>query len=386
MSSPYLQNGANSPCKSCDSDSDNSEPELIRRVRREVTVTVHSMSPCSTALERMITGAKSDASDSGHTTAMRCPKGHPMFAKVAREMLNLVRCSQITCCDTCHDPIDVQEGAWYRCKDCNLDRCLQCTMALGIKSECGYEVQDTLSEVQAGDIFYTGPDAWSIHHTILARSRMKEADPEIAEALEAPPGAELFECHTIESTRALTGEATAWYATLSFFMRVGEVTKLVADLPPDSETIQVFESPVPVKVLMHPLRGTRLDEHIFNEAIVQGACKAQRYGRRQAVKAFLSLAMTPGNRMEIKPKEFGTPKRRARLLRDLHKRWSRRPICAALCVKVWQMYFELLGREAGQEDKALTEILRWMPVYCDRITPSALVKVLTERGWELRQL
>jgi hypothetical protein len=238
----------------------------------------------------------------------------------------------------------------------------------------------------AGDIFYVGPDQWSIHHTILARSRMKVADEEIVEALEAPQGAEVFECHTIESTQALTGESTAWYATRSFFMRIGEVTKLVADLPPDSEVIQLFESPVSVKVLLHPLRGNRLDEHIFNEAIVQGASRAQKYGRRQAVKAFLSLAVTPGNRMMIQPKKFPTPQHRAQLLRDLRKRWGQRPICAALCVKVWQMYFELLGREAGHEDRALKEILRWMPVYCDRITPSALMKVLTERGWELRQL
>lgn len=365
-------------------EDEDEEPELLRRVRKEVTV--HDLTPSRAALDRLIAGGcDGDAVD--EAAAVRCPKGHPMFAKVAREMLNVVRCSHITCCDQCKEPIDVQDGAWYRCKECKRDRCLSCVATRGGREQMRCEVRDPISEIMAGDIFYVGPDQWSIHHTILARSSMKEADPEIAEALEAPAGAEIFECHTIESTRALTGEATAWYATLSFFMRTGEVTKLVADLPPGSDTLQVFEAPVPVKVLLHPLRGTRLDEHIFNEAIVQGASRAQKYGRRQAVKAFLSLAMAPGNRVEIKPREFPTPEHRAKLLRDLRKRWGRRPICAALCVKVWQMYFELLGREAGlSQDRAVEQILRWMPVYSNRITPSALLKALSARGWQLHQL
>jgi hypothetical protein len=242
-----------------------------------------------------------------------------------------------------------------------------------------------ITDIMTGDIFYVGPDHWSIHHTVLARSSMKLAEQWIADALEGPPGSELFECHTIESTRALSGDATPWYPTLSFFRRHNGVVHLVADMPPDSDTIEAFD-PVPVKVLMHPLRGTLLDNRIFNDALVHRASDARRYGRRQAVKAFLALAATPGNRMEIQPEDFPTPRRRKELLEDLHERWTKRPICAALCVAVWQRYFEILGEEAGEPDRATQELVRWMPVFSDRITPSALLKVLSERGWELRQL
>jgi hypothetical protein len=246
--------------------------------------------------------------------------------------------------------------------------------------------QDVLNEIMPGDIFYFGPDQWSIHHTVLARSRMVPAHPDIVELLEGPPGAETFACHTIESTRALSGEVTPWYPALSFFQRVDGVTSLVADSPPDSGTLQVVEAPVPVKVLMHPLRDGRFHKHLFNEAVVWGASTASRYGKRAAVKAFLSQALHGGSPMVIDPGDFPTPESRSALFEDLRGRWDEKPICASVCVKVWQMYFELLGREAGRPDEALAQILRWMPVYSNRITPSALLKVLTARGWELRQL
>jgi hypothetical protein len=85
-------------------------------------------------------------------------------------------------------------------------------------------------------------------------------------------------------------------------------------------------------------------------------------------------------------KDFPTAKSRLTLKSTLHQSWEARPICASLCIKVWQMYFELLGRAAGEPDEAVKEVLRCMPVFSDRTTPSALMKALTVRGWRVCQL
>jgi hypothetical protein len=242
-----------------------------------------------------------------------------------------------------------------------------------------------------GDILYVGPDRWGIHHTVLVRSRVSRVtDEEVLELCELQPGEELLECHTVETARSLASEMTAWYPTVSYFVRGGERTRggaaLLADKPMDSGTINILEEPVAVKVAMHPLRGERFDKHIFNEAVIWGCGTARSYGKRQAVRSFLSQARLRGAPQLLEPKDFPTAESRAALKTSMHQSWEARPICCSLCIKVWQMYFELLGKAAGEPDGAVREVLQWMPVFADRTTPSALIKALSSRGWLVRQL
>jgi len=227
---------------------------------------------------------------------------------------------------------------------------------------------------------------WGIHHTVLSRGRMKPAQSDIVELLESPAGSEVFECPTIESTRGSKGDDTEWYPSITYFQRIHGETLVVGDLPMGSYDLQVADPPVGLKVLLHPLRDGRLDNRAFSRAVDLGSKTADRYGKRQAVKAWLAQAVNRGVPEVIQAERFPSAQSRAELLEDLRRRWEQRPICAALCIKVWQMYFELKGQDAGNIDEAVQEILRWMPVYSDRTTPSALLKALTVHGWMLHQL
>jgi len=322
--------------------------------------------------------------DSSPTAVVQCDKGHAMFAKVAREMFNVVRASRTNTCVKCGQPIDLRADAFYRCRVCSIEYCMACAYERLDQQGMGHE--DPLVEVMAGDIFFFGPDHWGIHHTVLSRGRMKPAQPDIVELLELPAGSEVFECPTIESTRGSKGEDTEWYPATTYFQRIHGAAVVVADLPMDSAELQVADPPVGLKVLFHPLRDGRLDNKAFGRAVDLGSKTADRYGKRQAVKAWLAQAVNRGVPEVIQAEKFPSVHSRANLLEDLRKRWDQRPICAALCIKVWQMYFELKGQETGKLDEAVQEIIRWMPVYSDRTTPSALLKALTAHGWMLHQL
>jgi hypothetical protein len=315
-----------------------------------------------------------------------------MRCQVAREILGLVRLGRAsTTCDGCGGAVDPKSDALYRCGHCRVNFCVSCAAGLA-EGPCGGgdQSKDTLQEIMPGDILYVGPDHWSIHHTILVRSRVQAAtDADIIRLCELQPGEELMECHTVETARSLSGEMTEWYPTVSYFVRGGgrwPTAMLVADKPVDSNVLNIIEEAVPVKVAMHPLRGEKFDNHIFNEAVIWGCGTARPYGKRQAVRSFLSQARRRGEPRTLEPKEYQTPEARAALRSSLHESWEARPICASLCIKVWQMYFELLGRAAGNPDEAVKEVLRWMPVYSNRTTPSALLKALTQRGWRMQVL
>lgn len=399
-----LDDGDEACAERCESEADCSgghgeQLSPVSRVRKAAPV------PCTsayhpdsrgTAVNRFVAAAAASASACSsdistklpppdeNVTNVWCSKGHVMHGKVAREIKNYVVPDHATDCDTCCLPINASSGAWYRCKVCRTDRCISCSHA---ESRTGVS-SDLVREVMPGDILLLGPDAWSIHHTVLVRSCMEPvADPDFLALLEGPPEAETYECHTIESTGSgHGGDVTSWYPSVSFFQRVQGTLYLVADLPLGSSAVDLLETPAAVKVLMHPLRDDRLDRHLFNEAVVRGAAEARRYGKKSAVKAFVAQILQGGDPVVLDLQEFPTPESRATLLEELRRRWDTKPICTALCVKVWQMYFELLGREVNELDQAVKEILQWMPVYSNRITPSALVKALTKRGWKLHHL
>merc|ERR1719433_360246 len=215
---------------------------------------------------------------------------------------------------------------------------------------------------------------------------MRAAQLDIVEFLELPAGAEVFQCLTIESTQSRQGEDTDWYPATTYFQRVDGETVVVADLATGSDELQVADPPVALKVLLHPLRDGRFNHQAFSKAVDWGSETARKYGKNQAVKAWLAQALNNGKADVLTAEAFPDEESRADLLEDLHTSWGKRPICSAVCIKVWQMYFELQGRSAGQLDEAVQEILRWMPVYSDKTTPGALLRALTRHGWVLHQL
>lgn len=311
-----------------------------------------------------------------------------MFAKVAREVLNVLGGSQSKKCNDCHQPIDVRVDALYKCRACNIEFCMDCVhKRLQRKGLISTPADaDPLLEVMAGDIFFFGPDHWGIHHTVLARGSMSITHLDMVELLEVPAGAEVFECLTIESTQGSQGEDTEWYPATTYFQRVDGKTFVIADLALGSNELLVADSPVPLKVLFHPIRDGRFSHQAFHEAVNWGSETARSYGKGQAVKAWLAQAFNHGAPKVIRAEAFPDVESREGLLENLHSCWEQKPICAALCIKVWQMYFELKGRSEGQLDEAVQEILRWMPVYSDSTTPSALLQALTRHGWVLHQL
>jgi len=325
--------------------------------------------------------------DSVRAPVLHCSKGHVMFAKVAREILNVVRASWTSTCDACDQPMNIHADAFYRCRACNIAFCMDCVherlQRTGLNTPGD---EDPLLEVMAGDIFFFGPDHWGIHHTVLSRGSMSTTHLDMVELLEVPPGAEVFQCPTIESTRSSRGKDTEWYPATTYFQRVDGETLVVADLGIGSKELQVADPPVPLKVLLHPLRDGRFNLQAFRQAVDEGSETADQYGRRQAVRAWLAQALNHGVPEIIAAEAFPDVESRAGLLEDLHECWEQKPICSALCIKVWQMYFEQMGRSAGRLDEAIQQIIRWMPVYSDRTTPRPLLQALTARGWVLHQL
>lgn len=73
------------------------------------------------------------------------------------------------------------------------------------------------------------------------------------------------------------------------------------------------------------------------------------------------------------------------LLKELKGRWNQKPICTSVAIQVWQRYFKFdAGEGPAAADKAAQNILRFMPVLSDRTLPSALIKMLSTCGWQLR--
>mmetsp|Transcript_28812 Transcript_28812/g.66417 ORF Transcript_28812/g.66417 Transcript_28812/m.66417 type:complete len:369 (+) Transcript_28812:56-1162(+) len=317
---------------------------------------------------------------------VRCPLGHEMAAKAASEVVSAARIIRTcTSCTQCGGVIDKNQEVRHLCKLCGLTYCLPCAESVGNAQNRRPSISgDTARDVMPGDILFLGPDPrFNIHHVVLCRSRMRAADYQIVGMLpNIPPGGEVLQCHMIESTQASCGTVTAWYAAIGYFLRYAGGFTMIAEMSQEDSSLAPLEPPVPVKVLMHPLRGELLDKHLFNEAVMWGASQATSYGKRQAVKAFMATLLHRDNRIDAD--EYQDLGSRIALREELHARWEARPICSSLCIKVWQMYFELLGRASGSVEKGIIETLRWMPVYNDKTTPSVLLKTLTRCGWQLR--
>jgi len=299
-----------------------------------------------------------------------------MRAKVVREMF--LQCYQERECDTCGDLCE-SDSSHYRCSECDIVYCNGCARStLGLKeiTERGEAL-----EVHIGDILLAGPDKFGIHHVILVRSSWKEADPDVVELLDVEPGAEILCCDTIESTQGSVGTETWWYPTTTYFTRRHEdgALFLVADLPADSEVLEQAKDPVRTKLMLHPFRpengGPEMDEAAFRDVIRSAAARSVRYGKRTAVKSVISGLL---HQDHINASSYATEEARGQLAKKLKESWKARPICASVAVMCWQQYF---FKAHPDRDEAVQHVIDYMPHWCHKSTPSALVNSLTQHGW-----
>lgn len=310
-----------------------------------------------------------------------------MNAKITRELLVRLRSAPPGCCDSCGRTI-LEKDACYECKECDQRCCASCAgqwlngkhwgTSAANKAFSGnrgvHRFSRPVLSIAAGDIFLCGPDRWGIHHVVLACGPLTP-EPDMAEVLKLGAGAEVFGCETVESTQAASGENTHWYTTRSYFRRdLNGEAFLIGDLDMNSGEFGLCPEPVPVKVLLHPLRQG-FNQRAFEHAVEAAAAESRRYGWSTCVRAFVS------RRSSISLEDFPDEPSRAELLDELHRRWDSRPICATVAIKVWQLYFELCS--GGDVDKAVRWIIETVPVYADATTPSALVKAVTKCGWVL---
>jgi len=244
-----------------------------------------------------------------------------------------------------------------------------------------YSNRDPL-DVNVGDIFLVGPDPYGIHHVILACGQMVQNYDEIP-YMQLAPGMEVFAIKTIESTQSLKGHDTWWYPTTCFFQRdpyTGEAG-LIADIPPHENVINMTEAPIPMKVLRHPLRNAvghlQIDTVAFNNVVAEAAAESKTYGWSTAVRSFVRTHI---HKCQLNPANYPDERSREKLMDKLQAQWSRKPICASVAIKVWQMYFTAVCEDTNE---AALNILEFMPVKCHATMPSKLVEVLTNYGWTL---
>lgn len=328
-----------------------------------------------------------------------------MRGRVARELW-LRR--YVTGCSSCGVTISAQCASYY-CKECRYSLCMDCAapdemlptrsstrlVDRNAKRTSGAGGIWRPDDIMAGDILMYGPDWWGIHHVVLSRGPMRPADAQTTKLLvEHEPhlaAFELFECETIESSRPLRGTEHPWYPALTYFGRkrtsdgfpYGEL-RVIADMADNTNTIGVHNTPVPVKLLLHPLRPGRgapaLDLGVFKAAVDLSAETSQRWSKGTALSAMAAA------RRSLDSEDFKDAAARSKLMEDLRRRWCRRPICSSVAIQTWQRYFELLyGSGPAGTDLAAQHILRWMPVLSDRTAPSALLKALSTCGWVLRE-
>lgn len=307
-----------------------------------------------------------------------------MHGHLPKEVFSLFQfCRRNNSCHGCEEELD-DTSAVYRCKECDIQYCNACAreqLGLGLLDE---GTARSSCSVLPGDIFLCGPDKFGIHHVILARSEVGEAEPEVTALLDVPPGLEVWAVDTIESTQGSVGEETWWYPTTTFFQHCPSSGQLhlVADLPPGSLVLERASTPVPTKLLLHPFRSDEgaldLDDAAFQEVIEKASGQSRQYGKRTAVKSAVGGLVKRG--FIGASEDYPSAGDRARLLQEIRRSWRNKPICASVAIKCWQQYFE---RTSSTPDEAVQYMLAYMPHWCHLSTPSAMVTSLTRCGWVL---
>jgi len=309
---------------------------------------------------------------------LKCDQGHTMEGHVVREMFAV--CSAATECWECETDCGC-EVSCYRCKPCGAVYCNNCSRTkLGLPRQT--DGGGVHLEVMPGDIFMAGPDKFGIHHVILCRSEWQEVDPEVYACLtDLEPGTHLLACETIESTQGSVGDDTWWYPATTYFCRNPRdgSAMLLADLKNESREISQAMEPVPTKVLLHPLRGhddeDTFNDEAFEEIIGESAQSSKKYGKFTAVRSVISGLLKDE---VIHASKYQTEQEKVDLMTKIRKTWQEKPICASVAVQCWQRYLE---RISDSDVEAADEILKYMPHWCHKSTPSSLVKELTQHGW-----
>jgi len=215
-------------------------------------------------------------------------------------------------------------------------------------------------------------------------------DDEMAACLHMPPGTEVWACETIESTGLCKGVDSWWHPCTAFFSRnphTGEA-ELVADITHgEPDTINAASKPVPTKVLLHPFRKhwpgpeERLNEQVFMEVVEELRGQSEKWSLATAAKAYLSMRFLKHD--GIDPADVQGGQAREKMMDALESSWekgAKQPICASVPIVVWQVY---LMRMAHSRDEAAKLILQYMPLFCDKTTPSLLASHLGSQGWVL---
>lgn len=344
--------------------------------------------------------------DKQKSTVLYCPHdGTLMQAKVVREIWNKVTWWHYqTDCSYCGERI-TSKDARYVCSKCKYCVCMACSSKMLGRRNRGPlpptaglrpEQEARPDKVSAGDILLVGPDKWGIHHVVLSRGRMRP-DPMggewIKKALledggKIPPDMEnmdWFALETIESTRSLKGKEIVWYPARKFFCRnrtTGEAL-FVADIAFEGDCLELAYEPIPVKLMLHPLRsghgGPSFVPEAFKEALELSAEASKHWSIKTALKSIYA------KRERLDADDYPDRASRLALLQDLRKRWEQRPICCSVPIIIWQRYFDLAagpGPEAA--DKAVQDIIRWIPLLSDKTMPSGLIKELSKCGWVMR--
>mmetsp|Transcript_56060 Transcript_56060/g.103743 ORF Transcript_56060/g.103743 Transcript_56060/m.103743 type:complete len:560 (-) Transcript_56060:79-1758(-) len=380
---------------------------------RRQEATTPTAQPLARRIQSAPTPAKSAASEQTKQTTVHCNCGRVMQGKIVREIWSRVLFWHYRgSCDKCGEEIP-QEDARYYCKECNHSLCMKCgakqmnlCVSTNVQAPLGSMIptdeaftprttrtasgHDRLpSHIMPGDIFLCGPDKNGIHHVVLCCGPVRLSE-EHREVLEATRSEQVFVCQTIESTHLEEGRTTCWYPCRSLFKRslkTGE-TRLVGDVDNETGQVTLAETEYPVKVLLHPLRrghgGPEFDASAYWSAIKISAETSKSWGIKTGLKATV-LNTVKDRREGLNPDDYPDQESRHALMKSLRKRRVENPICSSVAIMVWQLYFELTsGTGKEGEDLAAQSILRWMPCVSNLTAPSAMVKILTKRGWVLR--
>eukprot|EP00812_Abedinium_dasypus_P013824 NODE_732_length_1389_cov_244.183658.p2 GENE.NODE_732_length_1389_cov_244.183658~~NODE_732_length_1389_cov_244.183658.p2 ORF type:complete len:394 (+),score=123.97 NODE_732_length_1389_cov_244.183658:104-1285(+) len=310
-----------------------------------------------------------------------CPHGHPMRARLAVELLELVfGYMNDQDCDLCGKELKEPE-AYYRCRICDIDYCLNCVrLKLGLCPAMSIGLLRPALRLLPGDVLLFGPDRFGIHHVVLVRGELEDAQ-DVGEYIDVTPGAKLLSCDTIESNRTTSGDDHWWYATRTLLERDAHAGTafVIGDAPRNSDAIFLHPRPAAVKVLLHPLReelgGPELNRPIFELAVKSCEARSQKYSWNTAVSAFFAFSEL------IDAAHYPSVEEKADLLPKIMESWQRPPICSAVVVQVWQQYCLFL--HAKDPQLAMSRILEWMPLWCNLTRPSSMVNVLTKGGWML---
>jgi len=318
--------------------------------------------------------------------AVHCDEDHLMEARVCKEGVRepfwQVACGSPVCTE-CGEDLSALKCS-YVCEQCNYRLCGQCSreqLGLPVVNDCA----DNPVELLPGDIIMTmGGKSIATHHVMLVCGKL-EFVPQFRKVLEVPPEAEVWACKTIESTGLEEGHEYHWHSAYTFFSRDkhSKTLELVGDITEGDDEVCVAEEPVRCKVLLHPLRtefgGQGLDGDIFRKIVHELEIVSKAWSISTCTKAFLSRMFFTWQG-GINPENYKTEKAKEDLMESLQNSWVIAPICASVPVKVWQRYIQ----ETSVDTVAAADlILSNMPLHCQCVVPSIMIKRLSEEGWVL---